>query len=489
MSDNESNQVDAAVTPHGNTKEWSQDECDASGLWPHVSQRIEAFFLAHRDKLTLIHIVMFIVFLAILIIPLFLSEPPEDATPWSHFTTFANYVMWGLWFPLVFLSVIFTGRSWCGLMCPMGAASEWGNYRGLKWSIPKWVRWEGTPIISFLVITILGQTLGVRDHPEAIAILFGGTMIAAIIVGLLWGRKRRAWCRHMCPIGLLLGIFSRLGAVEFRPKKKVAGGDRWIEKGPCPTLIDIVRKEESRHCIECFRCVNPKPDKGLRLRLRAPGEEIADIRYHHPNLYEVMFLFIGTGIALGGFLWLVADLYQQWRQTFAIWAIENDLYWLGESGPSWLMAVHPERREVFVWIDFFMIVGFMLLVTVAYTVILSITTATAAWLAGITRGTGSFKQRFTELGYQYAPVAMVSLVIGLGGELFEGFRLIGLGDTTIIASKGAFFIIALLWSLGLGVRILNRRQVQGAAVILPMLPGLSGSLLVGAGWWWAVIGF
>ncbi|GAB4358486.1 MAG: 4Fe-4S binding protein [Gammaproteobacteria bacterium] len=458
------------------------------GLLPRAARAIESFFLVHREKLGYVHAVMFVLFLALIFGPLFVGEPPEGAEPFDHLVPLANYVLWGLWFPLVFISVIVTGRSWCGLLCPMGAASEFANRRGLMARIPAWIRWEGTPIVSFVVITLLGQTLGVRDHPEAIAGLFGGTMLAAILVGLLYGKYRRAWCRHMCPIGLLLGIFSRLGAVEFRPKKKVAGGDRWVEKGPCPTLIDIVRKEESRHCIECFRCVHKKPDRGLKLRFRLPGEEVANIRHHHPNLYEVFFLFIGTGIALGGFLWLVLPIYQEWRQAFGVWAIENDYHWIGEIGPAWLMSVHPERREVFLWLDFLMIVGFMGLVTLVVTAALSALTALSAVVSGRFQSSKSpFKERFAELGYQFAPVAMVSLVIGLGGELFHAITLVGLDAGWIQTAKTALFLLALGWSFSLGVRILRNQSVSGGGLAASLMPGLLGSLFVGGGWWLAIM--
>lgn len=459
------------------------------GLLPKLSQAIERFFLEHVKKLVVVHAFMFVFFLIILLLPLFLGEAPETATPWNNFTVFSNFLMWGLWFPLVFISVIVTGRSWCGLLCPMGAASEWGNKVGLKQKIPAWLKWEGTPIVSFLVITILGQTIGVRDHPEALAQLFGGTMLLAIIIGIVYGKRRRAWCRHMCPIGLLLGIFSRLGAVEFAPKQKKQGGDRWVEKGPCPTLIDIVRKEESRHCIECFRCCHKDPKKGLQLRFRVPGDEVANIRQHHPNLFETFFLFIGTGIALGGFLWLALPIYQEMRQSLGVWAIENDWFWIGESGPAWLMSVHPERREVFVWLDFIMIVGFMLAVTILYMMILTASTLLAAIIAGKYGADGTLKQRFTELGYQYAPVAMVSLIIGLGAKLFDGLGLIGFSDFAITLTKASFFILALSWSIQLSYKILQRQNVSGVAIYIATVPGLIGSLAVGLGWWSAVIGF
>ncbi len=451
-----------------------------------LAASIEAFFVRYRDRVAWVHVAMFALFLGLIFGPLFLADPPEHATPLTHVTTFANFAMWGLWFPLVFLSVIFTGRSWCGLLCPMGAASEWANARGLKRQIPRWVRWQGTPIVSFLIITVLGQTVGVRDHPEAIAEVFGGTLLAAILVGFVYGRNKRAWCRHMCPIGLLLGVFSRIGAVQFVPKRKRPGTRAWTEKGVCPTMIDLHRKEASRHCIECFRCVSPSAKGGLYLRLRRPGEEIEEIRRHRPNLAEVLFLFLGTGTAVGGFLWLTLSFYDRVRQALGEWFLEQGWTWIGHSGPSWLMVVHPDRREVFVWLDFVMIVGFMLACMMLLTAVLTATTWAGAWLSGRAGGDLDRRARFVELGYQYAPVAMVSLVIGLGGELFEGLRFVDLETAGIGYLKGGLFLLGLAWSIHLGVRILARQGLAPRRRWLPLAPGLLGSLIVGLFWWPAI---
>lgn len=454
--------------------------------------RIEALFVSHRERLVWVHVVMFFVFLSLIFLPLFLSEPSEQAGPLDHFTEFANYAMWGLWFPLVLLSVVFTGRSWCGVLCPMGAASEWANKHGLQLAIPRWLRWEGTPIISFLLITILGQTTGVRDHPEAIALVFGGTLGAAIVIGFLFGRNKRAWCRHACPIGLLLGVFSRVGAVQFIPKRPKKGSVTYTEKGVCPTMIDISHKQESRHCIECFRCVNPKAKGGLALTVHRPGQEIENIRDHNPNAAEIWFFFLAIGTALSGFLWLVLDSYQQWRLTVATWFIDHEFYWIGDSGPSWLMSVHPERREVFTWLDFIMIVGFMTLCAIALAAILWGTTYLSAWLAGKLSETSEDayfqRQRAIELGYQYAPVALVSLMMGLGAELFEPLRLIGFDNFGIGLVKGGLFTLSLMWSIFLGYRILGRQGVAAYKRWLPLIPGIFGSVVVAAAWWPALFG-
>lgn len=456
---------------------------DAGRLAARLAAPLEAFFVRHRGRVAWIHALMFAGFLVLIAVPPFLPEPPEQAGPFSHLTPFADFAMWGLWFPLVFLSVIFTGRSWCGLLCPMGAASEWANRRGLKRAIPRWMRWEGTPVVSFLLITVLGQTVGVRDYPEATAEVFGGTLIAAIALGFVYGRNKRAWCRHVCPIGLMLGVFSRLGALEFAPKRKRPGGDAYSESGVCPTMIDLDRKQESRHCIECFRCVNPPAKGGLYLRLRRPGREIERIRGHNPNMAEVWFLFLGTGAAVGGFLWLVLPLYQSLRQAVGEWLIGHGWLWIGAPGPAWLMVVQPERREVFVWLDFFMIVGFMLACMAALAAVLALTTWAGAHLAGRLGGDRDLRGRFVELGYQYAPVAMVSLLLGLGAELFELLRLASLGANEVDSVKAALFVAGLVWSVYLGERILARQGVPANRRALPLAPGVIGSLAVGAFWW------
>jgi polyferredoxin len=453
-----------------------------------VAAAVEAFFVRNRTWLSWVHAAMFLVFLGIILVPVFLPDPPGNATPLTHYTTFTNYLLWGLWFPLVFMSVIFTGRSWCGLLCPMGAAAEKANAYGPKFKIPSWLSWEGTPVVSFLIVTILGQTVGVRDHPEAAAEVFGGTMLAAIIIGWLFGSKKRARCRHACPIGLLLGVFSRLGAVEFAPWTRKSTTEGYTDRGICPTLIDISRKTESRHCIECFRCVNPTAKGGVHLEFRKPGKEIERIRDHHANPVEVWFLFLGTGIALGGFLWLVLPIFQKMRQSLGVWSIHNGLTWIGQPGPAWLMSVHPERNEIFLWLDFVMITGFMTGCMVLLAVVLAAFTSCSSALAGRAGGDGTFGSRFTELGYQYTPVAMVSLIIGLGGKLFEPIAYTPLGIDGVHGAKGLLFVIGLLWSIRLGERILARQGVAASRRWLPLLPGLIGTLAVGLGWWPAIFG-
>jgi len=448
-----------------------------------IAAPVEAFFVRNIRWLPWVHAVMFVAFVGLILVPALLPDPPESAGPFDHLTPFANLALWGVWFPLLLLSVLATGRSWCGILCPMGAASEHASKRGLRLTPPRWLTWPGTPVLSFIVVTVLGQTTGVRTHPEAAAEIFGGTMAAAILLGWLFAPGKRPWCRHACPIGLLLGVFNRLGAVEFAPKRPEPGGDLWNDRGVCPTMIDLKRKTETRHCIECFRCVSPPAQGGLFLRLRRPGEEIEQIARRNPNLSEILFLFLGGGVALGGFLWGVLPLFNRLRDTLGEWAIDHDLMWLLDSGPSWLMSVHPERREVFLWLDFVMIAGFMAATMLAFTVGLSALTWAAAWVAGRLGAGRTQGRRFLELGYQFTPIAMVSLLLGLGGGLFTALKSLGLPPEAVAGIKVALFAIGIVWSLWLAARILAAQNLTGWRMAPALLPGLAGTAAVALAWW------
>ncbi len=451
-------------------------------------QAIENFFYHHKNKLVYVHISMFILFLSFTVIPVFLPTPLESDTVFDNFTLFSQFLLWGIWFPFVFASVIFTGRSWCGILCPMGAASEWANKIGFKRNIPGWLKWEGTPILSFLLITILGQTIDVRDQADAILEIFGGTLMLALLIGFFYGKNKRAWCRHVCPIGLLLGVFSRMGIVQFAPKHPREKGNPYTEKGVCPTMIAISRKDESRHCIQCFRCVKPSSPGGLFVRLRKIGHEIIHIRDYNPNLAEIWFIFLGTGVALGGFLWLILPEYQILRQAIGTWFIEHEWYWIGESGSRFLMSVHPEARQTYNWLDFMMITGFMAFCMLLVTAVLSACTLLSSFIVRQFTQDKNIKIYFTELGYQFTPVAMLSIIIGLGDKLFTELHHCGVAESLLASIKATLLAGSILWSIHLGRSMLQRQNIHGIRQGIALLPGIAGSLFIGFAWWPAIFG-
>eukprot|EP00003_Mantamonas_plastica_P026321 TRINITY_DN5348_c0_g3_i1.p1 TRINITY_DN5348_c0_g3~~TRINITY_DN5348_c0_g3_i1.p1 ORF type:complete len:478 (-),score=-22.67 TRINITY_DN5348_c0_g3_i1:61-1494(-) len=447
---------------------------------------LERMLARLRPWLPWVHLSMLVVFLAVLVVPVYLPESAEQASFLDDGRVLANYLLWGVWFPLVFFSVVITGRSWCGFLCPMGAASELANRHGLQRATPAWIRWPGTPIVSFILITVLGQTTGVRDHPEAALEIFGGTFVLAVVVGGLWGRNKRVWCRHLCPIGLLLGVFARLGAVQLTPRKRKPGLDTLTEKTICPTYIDLPRKRAARHCIECLRCILPGHTAGLAVSFRRPGRELETIRDHLPDGWEVLFVFLGAGVALGGFLWLVLPFYDSWRQAVGTWFIDQGQYWIGDPGPGWLMSVHPERREIFRWLDFFMISGTMMSIMVLCTVVLGLASWGSAVLARRSGSECRISRATIQIGYSQAPVALMALMIGLATELFTPFLGLGMTLAQVNNVKVMMILTGLLWSLWLAWQILKGLGVRRGRT-MAMIPASLGSASMAAAWWMAVL--
>ena len=133
-----------------------------------------------------------VVFYAVLVVvPAFLPLPQTGATILSSLTLFAQFAFWGIWWPFVILSVMLMGRVWCGVFCPEGALAEFASRHGRGGSIPKWLRWSGWPVLAFILTTIYGQLISVYDYPQAALLILGGSTVAAVAVGWLYGKGKR----------------------------------------------------------------------------------------------------------------------------------------------------------------------------------------------------------------------------------------------------------------------------------------------------------
>ena len=418
-----------------------------------VVRKAETFFVANRKNLFYVHIAVVFVFLLLIAAPAFLPAPSESDGLFSNFVLFSKFMVWGLWFPLVFISVIFLGRFWCGTLCPQGALTEYANKKTLNKPVPRLLASGWIPVSSFIAVTIAGQVVGVRDYPLAALELFGITTLAAVLTGFIFARERRVWCRYLCPVGPLLSVFSRLGAISFENKNAKA------KAYLCPTFINTQAKTATSNCIECFKCVEPDNPASLRISLRRPGREVEEIRKRDANPWEVVFIFVATGLSLGAFYWQSSRVFIWHKQSLGGLLMDMGLTdVIGWSGPWWLMVNYPHSGDVFNLLDAVSIVTFMLGMTVIVGAVLFLVTALSSLC--LKKNDSIFSEVFA-LGYAYAPVALVSLVIGLGGILFDGMAESGVASGFI---KQSLFMAGIVWSAHLAFSLAERKVFP--AVIL-----------------------
>jgi NADPH-dependent glutamate synthase beta subunit-like oxidoreductase len=165
----------------------------------------------------------------------------------------AIMVVWIFWFGLLAILLIpFGGRLWC-MLCPLPSPGEWLSRRtvvrrakkvhtlGLKWPLRLDNIWLQN--IGFLVIASFSPIILTR--PAATSIILIVFIFLAIGLALIFtrrGRGGRIFCRFVCPIGGMIGLYSLLGGLEVKAKDREQCRrcrEKYCSKGsdeayPCP---------------------------------------------------------------------------------------------------------------------------------------------------------------------------------------------------------------------------------------------------------------
>lgn len=414
------------------------------GVGNGVVRRIERYVVAHPKVMLGIHVTMIAFYLALILIPPWLPKASANASPLSNFVSFSRFVIWCIWWPFVTLSTLGFGRLWCGIFCPEGALSAYASRFGSHRPVPEWMRFGAIPLFAFVAITILGQLFEVDEAAMPQLVILGGSTLMAVLVGLVYTKRVWAWCRYLCPVSLLFGVFSRLGAMHFRvDHERLQLWDRTAansdKKEPCPVHIHLPVMATNRYCLMCFRCVGWRDS--IHLAMRKPGEELLRINLSEPLLWEVMFLFGGAiGLPLGVF--------------------------------------HAEIREL----EGVRLVGLLLFSTALSIGVLSLLTGISARILQPGLQRDSVRERFTYLGYAFTPLSLFSLFLGLSKPTFEYFESIGFPSIGSDIVRLVLLAAGTVWSLYLGRHIVNLQKNNPWRTRLSLLPLVAGIGLVLCAW-------
>lgn len=243
---------------------------------------------------------------AVLVAILFVGPQTRDANIGLN-------LFWAWWWPGFLLLFPFLGRIWCSV-CPFMIYGELVQRLSLKvfprqllpWPRQQAEKWGGWFLFGMFALILLWEELwNLQNVAYLSSCLLLLITAGAVIFSLLF--ERRFWCRYLCPIGGMNGMFAKLAMIELRAQQGICaatcttyqcykGGPQkgeGMETGGCPVYSHPAQLEDNRDCVLCMTCLKACPHRSVELNLRPPGIELWTT--HVATYYEVALLFLLFG--------------------------------------------------------------------------------------------------------------------------------------------------------------------------------------------------
>ncbi len=442
-------------------------------------QKLGNFMQQHRRIILGLQWFIVLFYFTLLIWPAMLPLPKDYVHFYENLILFAQFIFWGIWWPFVMLSMVLMGRVWCGLFCPEGALSEWSSRFGLGHAIPRWMRWGGWPFVAFVITTIYGQLISVYEYPKAALLILGGSTVFAMLVGFIYGKGKRVWCRHLCPANGVFSLLSRLAPIHFKVDSEA--WDKAPHRTPavdCAPLVSVRSMTGNSDCHMCGRCSGHR--QAVVLSSRSPAQEILNIEPAKASYWDILLLAPGMlGVATGAFQWSASPWFVQLKQNIAEWLIERDNFWLlNDNAPWWLLTHYPDTNDVFSYLD-----GVSILLYIgATTAVIGGSIMAGLWLAG--RIIKSATIIPWHLGYSLTPLAGTSVFMGLTALTISMLKAEHIALDWVEPMRISLMLIGygwmayLLWQKTAQINKLQWLQRLSAWVVI-----LVGTIPVGLSWY------
>jgi transcriptional regulator with GAF, ATPase, and Fis domain/polyferredoxin len=196
--------------------------------------------------------------------------------------TYANLAVWAVWWPLLLVSIVAFGRSWCSV-CPIALFGSLGRkIKPEKVLAPGFMkRYYGYAVtIGFLAILWVEEVAHMRSHPFATGLLLSFLALGALVTTIFL--QRESWCRYLCPLGAFLGSSSSCSIVRLGSKYDVCMSkcekqecfSGTEDREGCPVFLHTPFVDNSQFCKLCMRCAQLCQNDSPKLMLRPPGQEL-----------------------------------------------------------------------------------------------------------------------------------------------------------------------------------------------------------------------
>ena len=202
-------------------------------------------------------------------------------------------LFWAWWWPLILLGFPLVGRLWCSF-CPF---MVWGEItqraaRALGWQPARWPRgnsddWASPLLAAGFALILLWEEVWNLQNTAWLSSCLLLLITAGAVIGSLRFEKR-FWCRYLCPVGGMNGLFAKLSVLELRAQVGTCSGScssyacfkggpadgEGLATGGCPLGTHPAHLADNRNCVLCLTCAQACPHRSGQLALRPPAADL-----------------------------------------------------------------------------------------------------------------------------------------------------------------------------------------------------------------------
>jgi ferredoxin len=206
----------------------------------------------------------------------------------SQKNNIAPVLTWTWWWTLLIFLALGFGQAFC-MICPWEGISSLVTALSVKSRIkrlqygfnwPKWANNVYPAIALFVVLTWFELWRNITHSPSMTAIMAMGMVGMAVMTALLF--EKRAFCRHVCLVGRITGIYSLFSPIELRPQSTDVCKDCHTKdcyRGNdtatgCPTNLFPGYLKENTYCTLCTECVRACPHDNIGIHLRPVATDL-----------------------------------------------------------------------------------------------------------------------------------------------------------------------------------------------------------------------
>jgi transcriptional regulator with AAA-type ATPase domain/NAD-dependent dihydropyrimidine dehydrogenase PreA subunit len=193
-----------------------------------------------------------------------------------------SLLVWAIGWPVIVTSLLLTSRLFCGL-CPFYAIAEVvQKILNLRLKLPNFIKRQGPYIgvFGFALILCSEHITDMPNYPLATAVLLLSILGFTVIFYVLYGSA--SWCRYLCPLGLMNGIYSKLSIIEIRANTSVCYSQCKYpacykgteESEGCPMNLGVFNMYTNEDCTLCGQCIKNCKHDAVNLNLRVPAAEL-----------------------------------------------------------------------------------------------------------------------------------------------------------------------------------------------------------------------